>query len=95
VTGGADPRQPAGGSGGAGLAERSLVLTIATFVLLTPPILGIFDVPVTLFGIPLLHIYCFAAWLAAIALGQRLALRMQADAGPAETPDGGEPGERG
>jgi hypothetical protein len=60
------------------LAERALVLTVATLILLTPPILTIFDVPVTIAGIPLLHVYCFAIWLIAIALGGWLATRMQA-----------------
>ena len=38
------------------------------FFLLTPPILVIFDAPVLIFGIPLLHVYCFAVWL----VGDRL-----------------------
>jgi len=61
------------------LAERALVLTVATLILLTPPILTIFDVPATIAGIPLLHVYCFATWLVAIALGGWLATRMQVD----------------
>ena len=60
------------------LAERALVLTVATLILLTPPILTIFDVPVTIAGIPLLHVYCFATWLIAIVIGGRLATRMGA-----------------
>ena len=75
------------------LAERALVLTVATLILLTPPILTIFDVPVTIAGIPLLHVYCFATWLAAIALGGWLARRMDrgsaaADQGEARRADG-------
>jgi len=75
------------------LAERALVLTAATFILLTPPILTIFDVPVTIAGIPLLHVYCFATWLVAIALGGWLARRMDrgdtaADPGEAHSGDG-------
>lgn len=73
------------------LADRALVLTVAAFFLLTPPILGIFDVPVLIFGVPLLHIYSFGVWLAAIVCGGWLATRMNAregedgaDAGPAE-----------
>jgi len=58
------------------LRDRSLALTIATFILLTPPVLTVFDVPILLFGVPLLHVYCFAAWLAAIAAGAVLAPRM-------------------
>ena len=74
------------------LADRALVLTVVAFFLLTPPILNIFDVSVLVFGIPLLHVYCFAVWLIAIACGALLAPRMVAngsepgsDAGPAET----------
>ncbi len=58
------------------LAERAFVLTAVTLILLTPPILNIFDAPVFIFGVPLLHTYCFAAWLAAIACGRWLAKRM-------------------
>lgn len=58
------------------LADRTFVLTVATFILLTPPIIGIFDVPVLVFGIPLLHVYCFAVWLVAILAGARLAARL-------------------
>jgi hypothetical protein len=70
-------RRPAEAKPEGRLAERALVLTAATLVLLTPPILTIFDVPVTIVGIPLLHVYCFATWLVAIALGGWLAARMQ------------------
>ena len=70
------------------LAERALVLTLLTFILLTPPILLIFDVPVLVFGIPLLHIYSFAVWLVAIAFGGWLASRMGA---PPKVP--GKPGD--
>ncbi|MEO8669563.1 MAG: hypothetical protein ABI399_13665, partial [Bauldia sp.] len=58
------------------LAEQALVLTALTLILLTPPILNIFDARVFFFGVPLLHIYCFAVWLAAIACGRWLARRM-------------------
>jgi hypothetical protein len=66
------------------LPEKALVLTVATLILLTPPILTIFDVPLTIFGIPLLHVYRFAVWLAAIALGSRLANRMERRRDPTE-----------
>ncbi len=58
------------------LADRALVLTVATFILLTPPIVAIFDLPVAIYGLPLLHVACFAVWLLAIALGGLLAARM-------------------
>ncbi len=76
---------------GGRVADRAFVLPIVAFFLLTPPILGIFNAKLFVFGIPLLHVYCFAVWLAAIACGGWLARRMIADgeaaeggAGPAE-----------
>jgi hypothetical protein len=62
-------------------SERALALTIATLVLLTPPILTIFSVPVFIFGIPLLHVYSFTVWLLAIACGGWLATRLGAGNG--------------
>lgn len=56
-------------------SDRAAVLTVAAFILLTPPILSIFDVPVLIFGVPLLHVYSFAVWLAAIGLGFLLTRR--------------------
>jgi hypothetical protein len=52
------------------------VLTVAAFILLTPPIVAIFDVPALVFGLPVLHVYCFAVWLGAIALGGLSASRL-------------------
>jgi hypothetical protein len=60
------------------LSDRAFVLTVTTLILLTPPIVVIFDVPVLILGIPLLHVYCFAVWLAAIVAGGVLATRMSA-----------------
>jgi len=71
------------------LTDRAFVLPVLTLILLTPPIITIFDVPVFIFGIPLLHIYCFGLWLAAIVAGGFLSRRMASrgtvrvdDAGP-------------
>lgn len=72
------------------LRDRSRVLTAATLILLTPPVLTVFDVSVTIFGIPLLHVYCFAVWFAAIAAGAILSRQMSA-AHPAD----GVPSRRG
>lgn len=76
------------------LTDRALVVPVATFFLLTPPILAIFNAPVLLFGIPLLHVYCFAAWLSAIACGGWLARRMAAE-GAAAAGSEAEPAEPG
>jgi hypothetical protein len=58
------------------LTERAFALTLLTLFLLTPPIITIFDVPIFVFGIPLLHVYCFSVWLVAIAIGGILSARM-------------------
>ena len=84
---------PAMNSSGGRLADRALVLMFATFILLTPPIIGIFDIPAMVFGIPLLHVYCYATWLAAIACGGWLSMRM--NVGQAETGDDAGPPDRG
>ena len=78
------------------LSDRAFALTVATFILLTPPIVTIFDVSVTVLGVPLLHVYCFAIWLAAIVAGALLAHRMGGE-DPAEAPPDGTagPDERG
>jgi hypothetical protein len=71
------------------LVDRSFVLTVLAFVLLTPPIVTIFSAPVLVLGVPLLHVYCFAVWLAAIVAGARLAAglrRADAEAGRPEPP---------
>jgi hypothetical protein len=60
------------------LSDRTFVLTVVTLVLLTPPIVEIFDVPGFVFGVPILHLYCFGVWLAAIVVGARLAFRLNA-----------------
>jgi uncharacterized membrane protein YraQ (UPF0718 family) len=74
------------------ISDRAVVLTVVTFFLLTPPILNIFNLPALIFGIPLLHVYCFAVWLAAVACGGWLATRMAAQDG--EPGADGEPPER-
>jgi hypothetical protein len=69
------------------LVERSFVLTLLTFVLLTPPIIAIFNVPVLVLGVPLLHVYCFGVWLAAIVVGARLAAGLRRDDGATPQPE--------
>ena len=85
-------REPAQVRTGGRLTDRAFVLPVVAFFLLTPPILVIFNAPTLVFGIPLLHVYCFAVWLIAIACGGWLARRMIADDG--ETGSEAEPAER-
>jgi hypothetical protein len=86
-------RDPATARAEGRLIDRALVLTVVAVLLLTPPIIGIFDRPVLVLGIPLLHVYCYAVWLIAIGCGFRLAARLtvleekpkaSSDTGPSE-----------
>ncbi|MCF8478643.1 MAG: hypothetical protein K9G60_16570, partial [Pseudolabrys sp.] len=83
---------PWGPTGGR-LADRALVLMVVTFILLTPPIIRIFNVPSLVLGVPVLHVYCYGAWLAAIACGAWLATRL--NSGQADTGGDAGPTERG
>ncbi|ANQ85587.1 hypothetical protein [Azoarcus olearius] len=52
-----------------GLAGQRLVAVFLIGLLLFNfPLLSLFDRPVTVFGLPLLHVYLFAAWAGLIAL---------------------------
>jgi hypothetical protein len=49
-------------------AQRFVALCMLGLVLFNFPILTLFNVPGTLFGIPVLYAYLFFAWAALIAL---------------------------
>ena len=48
--------------------QRLAALCLLGFALFSYPLLAIFNVPATVFGIPVLYAYFFAAWAALIAL---------------------------
>ena len=48
--------------------QRLVALFLLGWVLVNYPILSVFDVPRAWFGIPVLYIYVFGVWAAAIAL---------------------------
>jgi hypothetical protein len=68
--------------------ERLWALFLLGLVLLLPPLLGVFDKPVLVRGIPLLYLYFFVAWGALIGL-TALVMEWPADEDDAE---GGESG---
>jgi len=49
-------------------AQRMIALCMLGFVLFNFPVLALFNVPGTLFGVPVLYAYIFVAWTALIAL---------------------------
>jgi hypothetical protein len=48
--------------------EWSVVLFIVALLAFNPPVLSIFSVPELIFGVPVLYLYIFLAWGAAIVL---------------------------
>ena len=48
--------------------EMRWIVPAAVAILLMPPLLGLFDRPATLLGIPLLPLYMFGVWAAGIGL---------------------------
>ena len=51
-----------------GKGQRFIALCFLGMLLFNFPILALFNVPGTLFGIPVLYAYIFGAWAALIAL---------------------------
>ena len=49
-------------------AQRMIALCMLGFVLFNFPVLALFNVPETVFGVPLLYAYIFVGWAALIAL---------------------------
>ena len=49
-------------------AQRLAALCLLVAALFSYPLLAIFNIPQTVFGIPLLYAWFFAAWAALIAL---------------------------
>jgi hypothetical protein len=49
-------------------AQRLAALCVLGLLLFSYPLLAVFNVQATLFGIPVLYVYFFVAWAALIAL---------------------------
>ena len=55
-------------SDGQGFRDLAVMLPIAAALLLMPPLIRIFATPATLGGIPLIVVYIFSVWAAAILI---------------------------
>jgi hypothetical protein len=53
--------------------QRFVALCMLGLLLFNYPVLALFNVPATLFGVPALYAYIFIAWAVLIALMARLA----------------------
>ena len=50
------------------MSERLISLFLLGLLLFSPPLLGIFDLPRTALGIPVLYLFLFVAWFCLIVL---------------------------
>ena len=70
--------------------ELLIALFLLAVLLLTPPLLIVFNQPTRLFGVPLLYLYLFVVWAVLIALVALTVERSDAaddlDAADTETP---------
>lgn len=62
-------------SDGEGFRDLAVMLPIVVVLLLMPPLIRIFAAPATLGGIPLIIVYIFAVWAAAILVAIVVARR--------------------
>ncbi len=59
------------------LKERAFILPIVAFILLTPPILLIFNSVYFFISMPILYIYTFSVWIILVILGAILSQKLQ------------------
>ncbi len=70
--------------------EWAVLLFVACFVALMPPVIALFDIPLRVFGIPLSFLFLFGVWAFAIAMTALGARRGSEKAiGPPEAERGG------
>lgn len=50
------------------LESAALILPLLGAAIIVPPIIGVFNAPRLVFGVPLVAVYLFAIWAALIAL---------------------------
>lgn len=74
------------------LENAALVVPVFGAVLMVPPLISVFDVPVTIFGAPLETVYLFAVWVALIGITALLSRRMKDTS--LEDPQGSDSGEK-
>ncbi|MDX1736814.1 MAG: hypothetical protein R3261_01160 [Alphaproteobacteria bacterium] len=58
------------------LKERAIVLPALAFVLLTPPILMVFNIDLRVFGFPVLYFYAFLIWAILLIFGHFMAKQL-------------------
>jgi hypothetical protein len=71
------------------IGDRLIALFLLGVLLLTPPMLAIFNVERLVFGIPLLYLYLFGAWILLVGLVALILRPPRVDDPGAQPPAGG------
>ena len=58
------------------IRDAAAVLPLGGVLLFTPPFMRVFDQPISLLGVPLLHVSLFTLWLVGLGLTAWLARRL-------------------
>ncbi len=77
------------------LRDAAVALPAAGLLLFMPPYVLVFDQPATLFGVPLLLVYIFAAWMIGLILTAVVARRLVRQIDDSADTPGAEPGPDG
>ena len=70
------------------LQTAAVLLPVFGAMLFVPPLLGVFNVPATIIGIPVVAIYLFSVWIGLIALTFILSRRLGRDDDSTTSGDG-------
>lgn len=58
------------------LEELSFILPFLGIFLFSPALFAVFDIPVTIFGVPFLHVYLFSTWFVLLIVSFILTRRL-------------------
>lgn len=73
------------------LQTTALVLPVFGAILIVPPFLGVFNLPVTVFGMPIVAIYLFSVWTGLIVVTAAISRRLGRDETGSDTQGDGDP----
>jgi len=71
------------------IGDRLIALFLLGVLLLTPPMMAIFNVERLIFGIPFLYLYLFGAWILLVGLVALVLRPRRADEQGSQPPAGG------
>lgn len=68
------------------IADLAVLAPVLVFMLLVPPLIGLFAVETSVFGAPMIVVYLFGVWLLAIVIAAFISRKARALEPPDQTP---------